>query len=38
MIDDTIPLLSFPAVEDKKVTAAFDGGRIGLHHRESVEE
>jgi hypothetical protein len=28
MIDDTIPLFSFPAVEGKKVTAAFDGGRI----------
>jgi len=26
MIDDTIPLFSFPAVEGKKVTAAFDGG------------
>ena len=28
MIDDTIPLLSFPAVQGKKITAAFDGGRI----------
>ena len=28
MIDDTTPLFSFPAVEGKKVTAAFDGGRI----------
>ena len=28
MTDDTIPLFSFPAVEGKKVTAAFDGGRI----------
>ena len=28
MTDDTIPLFSFPAVAGKKVTAAFDGGRI----------
>jgi hypothetical protein len=28
MIDDTIPLFSFPAVQGKKITAAFDGGRI----------
>jgi len=28
MIDDTIPLFSFPAVECKKVTAGFDGGRM----------
>ena len=28
MIDDTLPLFSFPTVEGKKVTAAFDGGRI----------
>jgi Transposase DDE domain group 1 len=28
MIDDTIPLFSFPAVGRKKVTAAFDGCRI----------
>jgi DDE family transposase len=28
MTDDTIPLFSFPAVEGKKVTAAFDGGRM----------
>ncbi len=28
MTDNTIPLFSFPAVEGKKVTAAFDGGRI----------
>ena len=28
MIDDTISLFSFPAVQGKKVTAAFDGGRI----------
>ena len=28
MTDDTIPLFSFPAVEGKKVTAAFDGGRL----------
>jgi hypothetical protein len=28
MTDDTNPLFSFPAVEGKKVTAAFDGGRI----------
>ena len=25
--DDAIPLFSFPAIEGKKVTAAFDGGR-----------
>ncbi len=28
MIDDTIPLFSFPAVQGKKITAAFDRGRI----------
>ena len=28
MTDDRIPLFSFPAVEGKKVTAAFDGGRM----------
>ena len=28
MTDDTIPLFSFPAIEGKKVTAAFDGGRL----------
>lgn len=28
MTDDTIPLFSFPAVEGKKITAAFDGGRM----------
>ena len=28
MTDDTIPLFSFPAVQGKKVTAAFDGGRL----------
>ncbi len=28
MTDDTIPLFWFPAVEGKKVTAAFDGGRF----------
>jgi len=28
MTDNTIPAFSFPAVEGKKVTAAFDGGRI----------
>jgi len=28
MTDVTIPLFSFPAVEGKKVTAAFDGGRL----------
>ena len=28
MTDDTIALFSFPAVEGKKVTAAFDGGRL----------
>jgi len=28
MTDDTIPLFSFPAVQGKKVTAAFDGGRV----------
>jgi hypothetical protein len=27
MIDDTIPLFSFPAIQGKKVTAAFDGER-----------
>ena len=28
MTDDTIPLFSFPAIAGKKVTAAFDGGRM----------
>jgi hypothetical protein len=28
MTDDTIPLVSFPAIEGRKVTAAFDGGRL----------
>ena len=28
MTDDTILLFSFPAVQAKKVTAAFDGGRL----------
>jgi Transposase DDE domain group 1 len=28
MTDDTIALFSFPAVAGKKVTAAFDGGRL----------
>src|ERR1700744_3679358 len=28
MSDDTIPPFSFPAVHAKKVTAAFDGGRL----------
>src|ERR1700692_228291 len=28
MTDDTIPLFSFPAIDGKKVTAAFDGGRM----------
>src|SRR5690348_3194406 len=28
MTDDMIPLFSFPAVEGKTVTAAFDGGRL----------
>ncbi|MHC2628502.1 hypothetical protein ACVME5_001156 [Bradyrhizobium liaoningense] len=28
MTDDTIPPFSFPAVHAKKVTAAFDGGRL----------
>ncbi len=28
MTDDTFPAFSFPAVRGKKVTAAFDGGRI----------
>lgn len=28
MTDDTIALFSFPAIEGKKVTAAFDGGRL----------
>jgi hypothetical protein len=28
MTDDMIPLFSFPAIQGKKVTAAFDGGRL----------
>jgi hypothetical protein len=28
MTDDTFPAFSFPAVQGKKITAAFDGGRI----------
>ncbi|BAP82020.1 hypothetical protein ACVIWV_009744 [Bradyrhizobium diazoefficiens] len=28
MTDDTIPPFSFPAIHAKKVTAAFDGGRL----------
>jgi hypothetical protein len=28
MLDDTLLPFSFPAVERKKVTAAFDGGRL----------
>jgi hypothetical protein len=28
MTDDALPAFSFPAVQGKKVTAAFDGGRI----------
>ena len=28
MTDDTIPLFAFLAIEGKKVTAAFDGGRL----------
>ncbi len=28
MTDDTIPPFSFPAVRSKKITAAFDGGRV----------
>src|ERR1700740_3852119 len=28
MTNDTIALFSFPAIEGKKVTAAFDGGRL----------
>lgn len=28
MIDDTIAPFSFPAVRSKKITAAFDGGRL----------
>jgi hypothetical protein len=28
MLDDTTAAFSFPAVERKKVTAAFDGGRL----------
>ena len=28
MTDDTIPLFSFPTVGGKKITAAFDGGRM----------
>src|SRR5271154_68201 len=33
MTDDTIPLFSFPALEGKKVTAAFDGGRMSSDGR-----
>jgi hypothetical protein len=29
MLEDNLLPFSFPAVERKKVTAAFDGGRIG---------
>src|SRR3954471_3283106 len=28
MTDDTTPTFSFPAVSRKKITAAFDGGRL----------
>ncbi len=28
MVDDTVPCFGFPAVGRKKVTAAFDGGRL----------
>ena len=28
MVDDTVPSFDFPAVGRKKVTAAFDGGRL----------
>ncbi len=28
MIDDTVPCFGFPAIGRKKVTAAFDGGRL----------
>jgi Transposase DDE domain group 1 len=28
MTDDTMPLFGFPAVQGKKITAAFDGGRM----------
>ncbi len=28
MVDDTVPCFDFPAVGRKKVTAAFDGGRL----------
>jgi hypothetical protein len=28
MLDDTTAAFSFPAIERKKVTAAFDGGRL----------
>jgi hypothetical protein len=28
MTDDAIRLFSFPAIEGKKVTAAFNGGRL----------
>jgi len=28
MTDDTIPLFLFPAIEGKRVTAAFDDGRM----------
>ncbi len=28
MVDDTVPFFAFPAVGRKKVTTAFDGGRL----------
>ena len=28
MVDDTVPSFDFPAVGRKKITAAFDGGRL----------
>jgi hypothetical protein len=28
MTDDTLPAFPFPAVSRKKITAAFDGGRL----------
>ncbi len=31
MVDNTVPSFDFPAVGRKKVTAAFDGGRLTLN-------
>lgn len=42
MMDHTFPAFSFPAVQGKKITAAFDGGRIssdgGVMQLEGFEE